>query len=150
MDVESVFESVDHGRVAAHRRHDTQLHLRVVGRHDDRAGCGGREGLAQLFPPCCADRDVLQVRVGGTEPPGGGHRLVESGVDAACGRIHQLRQSVHVGGFQFCETAPLQNQRHNRVLVGHLLEHLLASLILLALGQTGVLHEVHLLEENLP
>ena len=148
MDIETVFESVDHGRVAAHRRHDTQFHLRVVGRHDDRAGCGGREGLAQLLAACRADGDVLQIRVGGTESPRGRHRLVESGVDAACGRIHQLRQSVHVGGFQLRKTAPLQNQRHDGMPCRQLQQDFLTRLVLLGFGKFRILNDMQFLKKN--
>src|SRR5690606_1190763 len=55
--------------------HDAQFDLRIVGGHDLVAGrCD--EGLADAPALGAADRDVLQVRVGGGQPAGGGDRLV--------------------------------------------------------------------------
>ena len=128
---------------------NAELDLRVVG-GEQHVAVGGHERLADVAAALGAHRDVLQVRVEGAEPARGRNRLGKRRMDAPRFRVDELRQRVNVGGFQLRQLAPLQDQRHDRMLVGHLLEHLLASLILLALGQPGVLHEVHLLKENLP
>ncbi len=74
-----------------------------------------------------ADRDVLQVRVGGREPPGGGHRLVEGGVDAAGLGIHELGQSVDVGRLQLLHRAVVEDPARQLVDERQLLEHVLGG-----------------------
>ena len=62
---------------------DAQLDLRVVGGEQLPAGMAGDEGGANFAAFLGADRDVLQVRVAGAEPAGGGDDLVERAVNAA-------------------------------------------------------------------
>ena len=58
-------------------RQDAQLDLAVV-RAEQQVARLGHEGLADAPALRGADRDVLQVRVGDAEAPGGRHRLVEA------------------------------------------------------------------------
>ena len=67
--------------------------------------------------------NVLQVGVAAREPPGGGHGLVEIGVDAARLRLHQGRQGIHVGALELAEGAVLQHQRHHGMGIFELVEH---------------------------
>jgi hypothetical protein len=60
---------IDVGDMGEH----AQLDLAVVGR-DQLVALLGDEGLADLAAFLGADRDVLQVRVGGGQPPGRGRR----------------------------------------------------------------------------
>ena len=96
MDVFAAAEGVDQGRVLREVGEDAQLDLAVVGGQQQVAGLG-HEGLADAPALGGADGDVLQVRVGGRDAPGGRHRLVEGGVDAAGLGVHQDGQRVHVG-----------------------------------------------------
>ena len=83
----------------------------------------GDEGAPDLAPELGADRDVLQVRIAAAQASGGGHRLIEAGVDPAGLRIHQLRQRVDVGPFQLLQRPPFENQARQVVHQRQLLEH---------------------------
>ena len=74
-----------------------------------------------------ADRDVLQVRVGGREPAGGGHRLVEGGVDAPGLGVHELRQRVDVGRLELLHRAVVEDLARQLVHQRQLLEHVLGG-----------------------
>src|SRR3546814_6143714 len=52
-----------------HVRREPQLDLRIIGGDDDVARFR-HEGVADLAADLGADRDVLEVRVGRTQPPG--------------------------------------------------------------------------------
>lgn len=84
---------------------------------------GGDEAGAHRPAEVGPDRDVLQVRVGAGEPPGGRRRLVEGGVDAARLRVDQVGQRVEVGVLQLGQLAPGLDLLDDRVLVADLLEH---------------------------
>ena len=71
-----------------------------------------------------ADRDVLQVRVGGAQPAGGGAGLVEAGVDPPGGGVDAGRQHVDVGGPELLQLPVLEDQaRHLVPHGGQLLQH---------------------------
>jgi hypothetical protein len=79
-------EGAQQAFIARQVRHDAQLDLRIVGRQQQVAGRRD-EGLADAPALGRADRDVLQVRIGGRQPAGGRDRLVIGGVDRArCAR----------------------------------------------------------------
>ena len=82
MDVLARGERLEQARVLRDVRHDAQLDLRVIGRHDV-AARRRDERLADAAPFRGADRDVLQVGVVAREPPGHRHRLPVVGVHAA-------------------------------------------------------------------
>jgi hypothetical protein len=68
VDVGAAFERAHQGFVAGQVGHDPQLDLRVVAGHDlapRRRDEGGADAAAILG----ADRDVLQVRIGGRQRP---------------------------------------------------------------------------------
>ena len=76
-------ERLDEPLVAGEVRHDPHLDLRVVGRHQRLEAVADDEELADAPALLGADRDVLQVGVGGAEPPGRGDGLQVGRVDAA-------------------------------------------------------------------
>ncbi len=78
--------------------------------------------LPQLGPQLGAHGDVLQVGLGGGEPPGGGDRVLKGGVDAPVRGDH-LAQPVHIGGLQLGQLAVLQNFLNDRVAAPELLQH---------------------------
>ena len=84
---------LDESGVLGQVRHDPHLDLAVVGGHQLRIAVTHTERVADPAAGFGADRDVLQVRVGRRQPPGGGDGLVERGVDAAVGGS-RLQQSV--------------------------------------------------------
>ena len=57
----------------------------------------GTKGAANRPPLLGADGDVLQIRLGAAEPPGGRHILPVRRMDAAGGGVDQLGQRVDVG-----------------------------------------------------
>src|SRR5690606_39301840 len=81
---------------------DAQLDLRIDGGQQPEAGRRD-EGLADAPSLGGADRDVLQVRVAGGQTPGGGDRLVITGVDAPGARVDLLRQAVGVGALELAD-----------------------------------------------
>ena len=108
-------------------RHDPHLDLAVVGRHQLGVAVADHEPVADLAAGLGADRDVLQVRLGGRQPAGRRDRLVERGVDAAVGG-HRVQQPVDgdlepggvaVGQQVLQERVPgLVEQRLQRIGVG--------------------------------
>ena len=149
MDILVATEGLDHPLVAAYVRHNSQFYLRVVGCQDDVLVVGCHKGLADVPPTLGTHRDVLQVRIHRTQPPGGGDRLRERGVDAARLGVDELRQRIDVGGLQLGEFAPFQDQRHDGMLVRQLQQHFFAGLVLLALGEFGILDDGQTLKQHL-
>ena len=81
---------------------------RVVGR--DELGARRRdEGGADLAALLGADRDVLQVRLGGGEPARRRRRQRIGGVHPAGLRVHIARQRVGIGRFQLGELPPFDD-----------------------------------------
>ncbi|MCY1350547.1 hypothetical protein D9M69_367830 [compost metagenome] len=127
--------------------HDAQLDLRVVGRQQLVAP-GRDEGLADAPALGGADRDVLQVRVGGRQAPGGRHRLVIGGVDAPGTRVDLLRQAVGVGALELAQGAVLHDHLGQlEVLLGEVGEHVLRG-GRLAGGGLGQNRQAQLLVED--
>ena len=78
-------------------REQAQLDLRIVGGQED-VPCLRNEGLADLRAFLGADRDVLQIGIGGGEAPGGRCGQREAGVDAVRARIDRRDQRIGIGG----------------------------------------------------
>ena len=123
VDVVVAFEGGAHGGVLRVVGEDAQLDLRVVGGEQLPAGLAGDEGRADFAAFLGADRDVLQVRVAGAEPAGGGDDLVERRVDAARFGVDHRRQRVDVRVLELRELAVLDDLRRQRMRCGQLFEH---------------------------
>ena len=106
-------EGVDQRLVAGQMRHDAHLDLGVVRRQQALLPLAHREGLADPHPLLGTSRDVLQVGIGGGQPPRGSHGLLEGGVDASVGK-HRLAQALH-GLTQLDGVAVLQQMLQERV-----------------------------------
>ena len=102
VDVLAGAERLDQRLFAGQVREHAQLDLRVVG-GDQHVARRGDERAPDLAAELGADRDVLQVRVGAAQAPGGGDGLVEAGVHAAGLGMHQQRQRVDVGALQLVQ-----------------------------------------------
>ena len=82
------------------------------------------KALADLAALLGADRDVLQVGIGGGEPAGGGGGQREGGVHPAGLRIDVAGQRIGVGALQLGELAPVEDHPRQRVaLLGQILQH---------------------------
>ena len=132
--------------VARHVGEDPQLDLAVV--RGDQRGVR-RPGHERVPDPAAErrpDRDVLEVRVGRGQAPGGRHGLVEQRVEPPVGP-DQVRQRLHVRRAQLRVGPPVQHQLDDRVDAAQLLEdrrvRRVAGLGLAALGQAQ-LHEQQL------
>ena len=106
--------------VAGDMGQDAQLLLRVVGAEQEVARCR-HEGAADASAERGPDRDVLEVRIGARQPPGGGHRLGVGGVHAAP-LVGQERKRVDVGGLELRDLAVFEDEVDHLVLVTQLLE----------------------------
>ena len=122
MDVRSAVEALDHSLISGHVGQQAQLDLGVVRVHQHLAGRGHKH-LPQLGAQLGADGDVLEVGLGGGEPPSGGDGVLEAGVDAPVGG-DDFAQAVGVGRFQLGELAVVQNGLDNGVLAPQLLQYL--------------------------
>src|SRR5256885_15315377 len=103
MDVFSPRKGLAQLRLARDVSEDPQLDLRVVGRDELPAGLGG-EGGPDLAPELRSDRDRLQVRVRGREPPRRSDRLVEGSVQAAV--LAEQRRQRSEGGVEELRVLP--------------------------------------------
>ena len=144
VDVEPVLERFHELRDVGHVREHAELDLAVVG-GDELVPLVGDEGAADRAAFLGADRDVLQVRLGGGEPAGRGRGERVVGVDAAGLRVDVAGDRVGVGGLQLRELPPVDDlSRDRHALVGELFEHLhvgrpLAGRGLLAAGARPIL-----------
>ena len=84
--------------VAGDVRQDAQLDLAIVRRHQG-VPLFGNEGVANLAAERSADRNVLQVWIGGAETARCRHRLLEGRVHPAV-TLHELWQRLHIRALQ--------------------------------------------------
>ena len=123
MDVLAVGEGLAQLRDVGGVGEQAELDLAVVGR-DQLHALLGDEGGADAAAFLGADRDVLQVRVGGREPAGGGRAERIGGVHPAGLRMDELRQEIGVGRFQLRQLAPVEDAGAELVAFGgEVLEH---------------------------
>ena len=100
-----------------------QFDLAVIGR-DQLAAGRGDEGAADLAALLVAHGNVLQIGVGGGQPPGRRRGQRVGGVDAVGARIDEARQRVGIGRLELGELAPVEDAGGQFVaLFGEVLEH---------------------------
>ena len=75
------------------------------------------------MPSSRSDRDILQVRVAAGQSAGGGHRLIEGGVDSAGQRVDLLLQFVDIGGFQFGQHPVRHDGGRQFMISGQFFQH---------------------------
>ena len=148
MNILSCGEGGDQVFVAGDVRQDAQLDLAIV-RGYQGVPLLGNERVADLATESGADRNVLQVWIGGAEAARCGHCLLEGGVHTAV-TLNELRQRLHIRALQLRDGAPLHGDPDDRMLPLDLLEHACigrpcARLRLLPLRQVE-LHEEELAE----
>ena len=108
VNVLAIGEGVAQRRHIGHMRRQPQLDLAIVGRQDDIAGLGD-EGVADLPPDFGADRDILQIGIGGGQAAGlrPGQRI--AGMDPAAILVDLRLQRVGIGGFELRQLPPFQH-----------------------------------------
>ena len=145
MDVLARPEGGDHLFILGHVGQQAQLDLGIVRVHQHPAGAGDEHG-SHLGAQRGADGDVLQVRLGGRQPPGGGDRVLEAGVDAPV-RGNDLFQPLHIGGVELGQLAVFQDLVDDGVLVPQLFQHLGAG----GVAGLGLFHrrQAQVLKEDL-
>ena len=137
-------EGLHQRRVAGKMGHQPQLNLAVV-RVQQHPALPGQEGPADLLALLGADGDVLQIRLGGGNAPGGGGHLVKGGMHPAlC--VGQAKKALHIGGVQLGQLAVSQKRIDDfRGNVPQALQHLggggIAPLGLFAVGQLQLVEE---------
>src|ERR1051326_1438185 len=92
VDVFTAQERLAQSFVSRDVRHDPQLDLRVICRHEAQVRISGDECLADTPPDFGPDRDVLKIWIAAREPSCGGNRLIERCMDAARAGVHQQGQ----------------------------------------------------------
>ena len=115
VDVESAPEGVAHDFIAGDVGEEAQFNLGVIG-VDQHIPRFRNEHAADFRSEFRADRDVLKIRLGGTEPSGCGRHHVEGGVDAPVGGDFG-KEPVHIGGFEFHQLAEFHDGGYDGVLV---------------------------------
>ena len=104
--------------VAAEMGHEPELDLGVVGGHYDSVRSRRYEGFPDLLSPLRADRNVLQVRVGGAESSRRRQRLVEGRMDPSRNRGDVGRKWLYVCGEQLLYGSEFKYLVNYRVPVG--------------------------------
>ena len=107
MHVNAIMKGLQQGHIAADVGHDAQLNLAVIGAGNN-ATHWCHKGLTHAPALYGADRDVLQVGVVATEPPGHRHGLRVVRVHSASARVGQCGKLVGVGAFELGQPAVLQ------------------------------------------
>ena len=74
-------------------REEPKFDLRIVGGEQDETGLGD-EGGADFAAEFGANGNVLEIGIGGSEPPGGGSGLAKGGVHAAAAGANQGGQAL--------------------------------------------------------
>jgi hypothetical protein len=111
--------------------HHPELDLGIIRDEKDPSRSGHESGPNRLAPSG-ADRDILKIGLGRTEPSSGGPRLVEAGVNAASLAVDPLRQGIDVGALELLQLSVLQDQPGQLVSHGcQLFQHVGVS------GRTG-------------
>ena len=127
-------------------RQQAQLDLGVVRIHQHTA-LRRREHPPQLAAQLGACGDILQIRLRGAEPPGGGDGHLEAGAYPAV-HIDDLHQPIHIGTLQLGVLAEAQYVVHDGIGVTQLFQHIgvggPAGLCLFAVGQ------LQFLEQDIP
>ena len=125
-----------------------QLDLAVIDRQQAVAVLG-HEGAADLASLLGADRDVLQIGIGGGQASGRGHGLAERGVHAPGLGVDLLLQRVGVGALELGEMAPVEHPGRQVVaLGGQAIEDIGAGRVGAALGALAA-GQAELVEQNL-
>ena len=117
-----------------HMRRQPQFDLAVIGREQHVAGLGD-ERIADLAAEFGADRDVLQVGIGRTQPPGLRADQAVAGVDAPRRWIDRRLQRLGICRFELRQLTPFEHLAgHLRSLRGEPLEDPDVGRILAALA----------------
>ncbi len=140
---EGLLERLDIGDLGQ----EPQLDLRIVGGNELRARRGD-EGAPDLAALLGADRDVLQVRLGGGEAAGRGRGERIEGVHPMGAGIDVFRQRVGIGRPELGDLAPLEDLLRQRMpFLGELVEHARAGRPLTGLG-LGAARQPELAEQD--
>ena len=102
---------------------DAELDLGIIGSEQDVSGAGGDKSDTDLSTQLVAGGDVLQVGPGTAESAGGGHCLVERGVEAPGFGRDPFGEDVQVGIFEFGYPAVLEDQSWEGVAVAEFFEY---------------------------
>ena len=122
MDIHTITEGCAHSLILRDMGKDSQLDLAVVCIHQDTAGFGDKH-LPDLRAQIGTDGDILQIRLGGRQPSGGRHQILEGGVDTAI-PADLLDQPLSIGGFQFRQHPVIHDGRNDRVLGLQFFQHI--------------------------
>ena len=122
VDVHMVTEGLAHGVVTGDMRQHPQLDLAVVRVHQHAAGLGN-EHFPDLRAQIRANRDILEVRLGGGQTSRGRYQILEGGVDPPV-LPDLLHQAVGVGGFQLGQHPVIHDGRNDGVLVFQFFQNL--------------------------
>ncbi len=106
MDILPADKGIAHRLVTRHMGQHAQLDLRIVTVHQH-AARPGHEGPPDLAPHQGAHRDVLQVRLDGTDAARSRTHLVKGGMDAP-GGVHFAQQTLDVGTVELHDLAVFQ------------------------------------------
>jgi len=110
-----LFECLTHAWIATQCSDNTQFNLRVICADECMIFIPRNECFSDLLPQFRANRNVLQVRLGRTQPTRHSDRLAKDTVYAPVG-VHHLRQGIGVSRSQFVELAVIDD--HLRDICG--------------------------------
>ena len=140
-------KSFDQQRVLGKMGKHAQLNLRIVGGDHLAAGIGDKS-RADPQSELIANGNVLKVGIGGREPPGARHGLVEGRVQAAASRLNKFRQRIDVSGLQLGACAVFDDSARQVVLFGERFQHRGVGGILPALLQALAARQLELFKQN--
>ena len=69
-------------------------------------------------------RDILEIRVGGRKASGGGHGLIQRGVESFRFRPDEFRKGIHIGRFELCHRSVSQDLGRQGMQVRQLFEYI--------------------------
>ena len=121
VDVRAGGERRLHGRVPGDVGQQPQFNLGVVRIHQNAALCRN-EHPANFAAKVRPGGDILQIRLRGAEPPGGGNGHLEPGADAPI-RVQGLQKALSVGGLQLGVLSVFQHRPHDGGLIAQLFQH---------------------------
>ena len=120
MDILLVLKGLDHILVMGDMGQHPQLDLGVIRVHQHPALLG-QEKFPQLPAQLGADRDILQIGLGGADAAGSRLRLVKIRMNPSI-RADDLEHPLAVGGFQLGQCAVMEHQLYRRMVVAKLFQ----------------------------
>ena len=123
--------------ILAQMCHQPEFYLGVVGRQENMPFLR-HKGFSYFSSPCVSYRNVLKIRIIGTQSACRCHSLVVRGMDPAGILIHKQRKRLNIGRQELLKTSVFQHFINNWMLACKPLQNFFVGDKLLGFGNPGI------------